>query len=198
MRIRSMLIGTAVFLAIAIPGFAQGVGTNCDISGTWYGGSDPNTPYLWTMTPMAGGRYSSVAQQAFPFSLMPQYAGVTNWSIDVNKLNAREYEAYGMSYWVYRWADLNQPQLPELDVVRSHIQFVDCNTIKNTIDVFVVYFAFDSATMTPFVTPADVDVLAEFNDGAPIVETYHRMPTTLSGFTSTAAARSAESAKAPR
>jgi hypothetical protein len=198
MRIKSLMLGTVLFVATAAPGFAQGVGTNCDISGTWYGGSDPNAPYLWTMTPMAGGRYSSVAQQAYPFSLMPQYAGTTNWSIDVNKVNAREYEAYGMSYWIYRWASLEQPQLPELDIVRSHIRLVDCNTIKNTIDVFVVYFAFDSTSMTPFVTPADLDVLAELNGGAPIEETYHRMPTTLSGFTALTAARNAESAKAPR
>jgi hypothetical protein len=177
MRLRSLLLGTAVFLAIAVPAFAQGVGNNCDISGTWYGGSDPASPYLWTITPMAGGRYSSVAQQAYPFSLIPQYAGTTNWSIDIMKVNARKYEGYGMSYWVYRWTGLDQPQLPELDVVRSRLRLVDCNTIENTIDVFVVYFSFDSMSMTPFVTPPDLDILAEYTEGEPIVETYRRMPT---------------------
>jgi hypothetical protein len=177
MRIRSVFIGIAVLLAVAAPGFAQGAGTNCDISGTWYGGSDPNTPYIWTITPMVGGRYSSVAQQAYPFTLIPEYAGTTNWAIDIMKLNARDFESYGMSYWIYRWEGLDQPQLPELDVVRSRLRLVDCNTIENTIDAFAVYFHFDLTSMTPFVTPPDLDILAEFTGGSPIVETYHRMPT---------------------
>jgi hypothetical protein len=199
MRIRSVLIGTAVALAIAVPGFAQGAGNDCDISGSWYGGSDPASPYLWTMTPMVAGRYSSVAQQAFPFSLMPQYAGTTNWSIDIRKINAREYEAYGMSYWTYRWAGLDQPQLPELDIVRSRLRLVNCNTIENTIDVFVVYFAFDSTSMTPFVTPPDLDILAEFTGGNPIVETYHRMPTSCPAcpFTPAAVAAAQTPARQP-
>jgi hypothetical protein len=177
MRIRTLLIGAALLFAIAAPGFAQGAGNNCDISGTWYGGSDPNMPYIWTITPMTGGRYSSIAQQAYPFSLLQQYAGVTNWSIDIAKVDAREFDSYGMSYWVYRWEDPENPQLPELDVVRSRLRLLDCNTAENTIDVYVVYYSFDSTKMTPFVTPPDLDVIADYNGGKPIVETYRRMPT---------------------
>ena len=196
MRLKSVLISIAVLLAAAVPGFAQGAGTNCDIAGTWYGGSDPNTPYIWTITPMVGGRYSSVAQQAYPFSLIAEYAGTTNWAIDITKLNARDYESYGMSYWTYRWAGTDQPQLPELDIVRSRLRLVDCNTIENTIDAFAVYFHFNSTSMTPFVTPPDLDLLELFTGGDPIVETYHRMPTSCPACPFTPAAAQTPASKA--
>jgi hypothetical protein len=177
-RTSVILLAAALLMASAPAASAEGVGVSCDISGTWYGGSNPQTPYLWTITPMGGGRYSSVAANAYPTSQLPGYNSTTNWSIELRKVNARDYKAYGMSYFVYQWPDINTPQLPEVDIVRSRVRLVDCNTMVSTIDVYAAYFSFDSTSMTPFVTPPDIDFLAVYLGWAALVETYHRMPTT--------------------
>jgi hypothetical protein len=174
MHNRVALLAILVFatVAVAVPCGAQGVGASCDISGTWYGGSNPNWPYLWTITPMGGGRYSSIAANAYPTSQLPGYNSTTNWSIELLKVDARTFDAYGMSYFVYQWADINTGELPEVDIAQP-ARHVDCNTMVSTIDVYAFYWRFDSVSMTPFVTPPDFDVLA----GNVLVETYHRMPT---------------------
>jgi hypothetical protein len=179
MHNRVALLAILVFAAVAVPCGAQGVGNGCDISGTWYGGSDPAYQYLWTITPMAAGRYNSVVQPGFdnrPFG----YVTWTTWAGEVTKINARTYDQHAMSYWV--WAPGAappevDPTLPEVDIVRSRIQLVDCNTLTNSIDVYAGYFSFTPAKI-PFVTPPDIDWLQVLYPGVTIlVETYHRMPT---------------------
>ena len=56
MRKRVVLLTILVFAAMAVPGSAQGVGNGCDISGTWYGGSDSSYQYLASFTPVGAGR----------------------------------------------------------------------------------------------------------------------------------------------
>ncbi len=182
MRIKPLLLSAVILLIFSIPSFAQGVGTGCDISGTWYGGNDPAFQYLWTISPMAGGRYSSVVQPGFdnhPFG----YITWSTWSGELIKINARTYDQQAMSYWVW---DLQKPELlppgvnptlPEVDIVRSRVKLLDCNTLTNTIDVYAGYYNFTPEKI-PFVTPADVDYLRVLYPGiTTLVETYHRMPT---------------------
>jgi hypothetical protein len=195
MRIRSLLLGAVILLLFSIPGFAQGVGTSCDISGTWYGGSDPAYQYLWTISPMAGGRYNSLVQPGFdnrPFG----YITWSNWSGEILKIDARTYDQYAMSYFV--WAPGSAPEgvdgtLPEVDIVRSRIRLVDCNTLTNSIDVYAGYYNF-TPEKTPFVTPVDFDFLA----GGVLVETYHRMPTACPACPFPAAVSSATAAMMPK
>jgi hypothetical protein len=158
---------------------AQGFGNNCncDISGTWYGGSDYQ--YLWTFTPMAAGRYYSLTQPGFdnhPFG----YITWTSWAGELRKTGARTYTSYGMSYWVWdpdaAAAAGVDPTLPEVDIVHSTVKMIDCDTFTSTIDVYAGYFSF-TPEKTPFVTPPDVDWLQVFYPGVTLVETYHRMPT---------------------
>lgn len=183
MRNRQILLAILVLLAVAvaIPCSAQGVGKSCDISGTWYGGSDPAFQYLWTITPLNAGRYSSVTQPGFdnrPFG----YITWTNWTGEITRVDARTYDSYGMSYWV--WAPGAAPDgvnaaLPEVDIVHSRLRLVDCNTMTSTIDLYAGYFSF-TPEKTPFVTPPDVDWLQVLYPGVTtLMETYHRMPTTL-------------------
>jgi hypothetical protein len=171
MHNRVALLAVLVFAAIvvAVPCAAQGVGNNCDISGTWYGGSDPQYQYLWSLTPVGAGRYYSSIQNGYdvrPFGM----AAASAWVGEAIKSGHKTFDTYLMSYWIPDVAGA----LPEVDIVHSRVEFIDCNTFTSTIDVFGAYYSFTPAR-TPFVTPLDLDFLA----GGVIVETYHRMPTML-------------------
>jgi hypothetical protein len=176
MRIKSLMLGTVLVIATAAPGFAQGAGNSCDISGVWYGGSDPQYPYVVTITPIAAGRYQFVAQLGADIRPLG-YLSSTNWLGEVGKASAQKYDIYAMSYWVWDPDAAAEngidPSLPELDIVRSHVRFLDCNTFVNTIDVYGAYYAFNPDVTRPFVSPLDVD----FMGGATLDETYRRMPT---------------------
>jgi hypothetical protein len=113
----------AIFLLVSVPAVAQGIGNSCDISATWYGGSDPHLQYLWTITPIGAGRYYSVTQPGFdnhPFG----YINWSNWTGEVTKIGSRTYDSYGMSYWVWDPATNMAPPgvdltLPEVDIVHK-------------------------------------------------------------------------------
>jgi hypothetical protein len=53
---------------------------------------------------------------------------------------------------------------------------IDCDTFRNTIDLWSAYFAFTPGPdRIPFLTPADVNYL-DILGVTTIVETYHRVP----------------------
>lgn len=170
MRIRSLLFTASFLLLFSVPGFPQGVGNSCDISGTWYGGSDPAFPYLLSFTPVGAGRYYSSGQNGYDVHQFG-YSAATAWVGETIKNGSTTFDSYIMSYWITEGAPL-----PELDIVHSRITFIDCDTFTSTIDIFGGYFSF-TPDRTPFVTPPDLSFLS----GGPIIETYHRMPTTLTG-----------------
>lgn len=174
MKFRYLLVFAAVFLALAGTAFAQGGGKSCDINGTWYGGSDDNFQYLWTISPISDGRHSVVVQGALDFRQWG-YTYWTTFSGEITKTGARDYESHAMSYLVWDPAavpDGVDPKVPEVDIEHSRIRFPDCNTMIATFDVYGGYPNFTSQ-VTPFVTPLVWDYLG----GEKIVETYHRMPT---------------------
>lgn len=192
MRTRGALLSflAVAVLATAAPSGAQGIGNSCDISGTWYGGSDPMTPYQVTIVPIGAGRYSVTAQQAVDFLAAAGYNAVTSWVGEAKK-KGQTYEWYLMSYWVMTGT---APALPELDIVRSRATFVDCNTLTNAIDVFGGYLQFTPQDITneagdvlfkgrtPFMDAMDFDVMQwifEATGEAVLTETYRRMPVGL-------------------
>jgi len=184
MRIGSLLAGILFVLLVSVPCVAQGFGNSCDVTGTWYGGSEYQ--YLWTFTPMAAGRYYSITQPGFdnrPFG----YVAWTNWTGEIVKTGARTYDSSGMSYWIWDQAAAEafmaqtgitfDAGLPEVDIVHSRIRLIDCNTFTSTIDVYAGYFSF-TPEKRPFVDTPDIDWLQILYPGVTLVETYHRMPAT--------------------
>lgn len=170
MRNRLVLLAALVLaaVAVAVPCGAQGAGRSCDLSGSWYGGSDPAYPYLASFTPVGAGRYYSSFQNGYDARLFG-YSSATAWVGETIQKGSKTFDSYIMSYWILEGASL-----PEVDIVHSRITFIDCNTFTSTIDVFSAYFSF-TPDKTPFVTAPDFSYLS----GGPIVETYHRIPTTL-------------------
>jgi hypothetical protein len=196
MRIRPLLFAAAILLLLSVPGVAQGLGDNCDLSGTWYGGSDPHFQYLWSNTPVGAGRYYSSIQLGFDYHQLG-YVHATPWAGETIKTGSKTFDVYGISYWLWDPAAAAlfdpgiDPSLPEVDIVRSRVTLIDCNTMTNTVDVYGAYFNFTPGT-TPFVTPVDMDFLPN----GPITETYHRMPTTLAGLQPAVAAATVSAAPA--
>ena len=172
MRAKSPLLIALILLVFSVPGYAQGVGTSCDISGTWYGASDPAFQYLWTIGPAAGGRYTSIIQPGFDNQQFG-FRSWTTWSGEITRIDARTFDSSAMSYWVSSPTDL-----PEVDIVHGRIRLVDCNTLTHTIDTYAGYLSF-APEKTPFVTPPDLNFLQIlFNPPVTtLVETYRRMPT---------------------
>lgn len=161
--------------------FSSGPSRHCNPAGTWYGGSDPHYAYQFIITPVgepvAMGRYNTMAQQALDLPALGIVAA-TNWT-GTMELKGSTYQAHIMA--MYKLTPETaasvgaDPELPEVDVVRGHIELVDCNTLTATWDVYYVYFNFDAVAgdKIPFVTAPDIDVLG---GAAQIVETYHRLP----------------------
>lgn len=172
----------SVLLVLAIPAFAsdadrpiEETATPCSLAGAWYGGSDPTFPYAWTMNPINGNSLTTYAEIAAVGSTFG-YAELYPWHGVAQRTAAGTWE-----WWGYCFALLQpelaeelgvDPTLPEFDIVHAVIEFVDCNTITSTIDVFGWYYNF-KFDRTPFVDPVDFSALGE---GETLVETYHRLP----------------------
>ncbi len=198
-RVAVLAILVIAAFTLAIPCGAQGVGnkggdskggdSSCDLTGTWYGGSNPQYPYLVSMTPTGPGRYFSSFQNGYDVHPVPPgyYVAATAWVGETIKKGSKTFDSYIMAYWLWDSATAAaaglDPSLPEVDIVHSRIKFIDCNTFTSTIDVFSAYLSF-TPDKTPFVTPPDFSYLPP--EGL-IVETYHRMPTTLHNMTAASA-----------
>ena len=89
-------------LAMAVPCGAQGVGRSCDLTGTWYGGSNPAYQYLFSFTPVGAGRYASSAQNGYDVRpIPPGYVAATAWVGETAKSGGRTFDSYLMSYWLW-------------------------------------------------------------------------------------------------
>lgn len=167
-------------VALAIPAFAaappQGTGRPCTLAGAWYGGSDPAYPFHWTFTPAGPGRYTYVTWMGVDFR-PAGYTSWTDWTGEAVSTDPTTLESWGMSMYVMD-ADTASafgvdPALPELDIVQSRIDMIDCDTFTSTVEVYAGYFGW-TAAIEPFTDPYDASFLP---DGATVVETYHRMRT---------------------
>lgn len=180
---KAFLVLVAVILVSGLPILGDEPQSNgnarCEIAGTWFGGSDPTTPYLMTVIPNRAGRYTAVFQLAAPVHALG-YANLSTWSGELVQIGPNRYEA-----WAIIFATLDpdvaaeagvDPSIPELDYVHSYIEFTDdCNTVSNVIDALNWYTNFDFTKGTvPFVTEPDGMALPE---GVTIDEVYYRMPT---------------------
>ena len=162
-------------LAFGVPAGAQGLGNGCDISGTWFGGAENQPPYQFTIWPIGAGRYGAMAQPAL--GVPPRADGAwTNWTGELVK-SAQQFDSYMIQFWVSAPTE-EAPEVREIDAVHSRMHLVDCNTIKNTVDVYGVYVPY-RPDVVPFVDPFDFDIMAWLAAElgmTEIEETYHRMP----------------------
>ena len=182
MRISSVWF--VMLLAIALPAVADDAASPnaaagpCSLAGTWYGGSDPAYPFIWTNTPIAGNRYTTYAE-AGADNLPYGYKAQTGWLGEMARDNDGVYHSWGLSYWVWdpdaATAAGVDSSLPELDIVHSTIALTDCNTMTSTIDTYAAYFTFNPSERSPFIDAPDLDFL-EVLGLTTLVETYHRMP----------------------
>lgn len=149
-----------VLIVITVPCFGQGIGRMCDPTGTWLGGSNPQAPdYQMTFVPTGAGRYAMTAQY------IPD-PGVhsTTFTGELIKSDGQKYTAYLIATYT--------PE--ELDAARSQAVMLDCDTIQFTYTWLGVYLPITN-DKTPFVTQPEIEVIRDFLEGSPIVETYHRV-----------------------
>ncbi len=191
MRIRNIqALGLLVLLA-ALPCLAQqGEGNECTPEGTWYGGGV--VAYFMTITPAGpAGHYAVTGQPMYKNAVMSTgYAGTM-------VKNGTKSEGPLMNLTTQDPAYSGLPpfaNLPDLSVGWASMEMVDCNTIKNTIPFFGIYFGagiWQPGTpwtginwlpnaKIPLVSPPDVDLIPILTgDTKSIVETYRRLPETV-------------------
>ena len=149
-RIKLLIICCCALLVI--PSFAQ-TPNNCSRIGTWYGGSDYK--YLMTITPITGEGFA-VRHEAVYDNAVWGYKAWTSWSGELSRLKNGRYAGQSISLYTTSPDPQPPPSSFELDAVRFWDEFVDCNTIKLTIDFYVAYF---DLNRIPFVDSPDLSYL---------------------------------------
>lgn len=178
-----------VLLAVSLPCLAQqGPGTECTPAGVWYGGSV--TAYQLNIVPsVPAGHYTFIFQGIYkepePTAIAAHPAG--QLVKHDNRFEGPLLSLSGDSSFVDQSPGANG-KMPDLVVAWVSIEMPDCDTLKNTIPFFGMYFGagiwqpgFTGATWVPgskvpLVDSPDVDLLNELTFGFPIVEIYHRLP----------------------
>ncbi len=169
MRQITLLAILALLLAAATPCFGQP--NACGPVGTWYGGSDMTHPYQMTITPIDPNSYSVRGQEIYDYASIG-ILGTTDWTGVLTRGPDRKYSMQMVAFFWNSDSSIN----PEMDAVHCTVEFTDDgNTIRNTITTYIAYLPW-TENKVPFVTPPDLDILATYLEGQPIVETYHRMP----------------------
>lgn len=179
---RLVVIAAVVIVGLSAVSAQSPLATNnsghdraCELAGTWYGGSDMNTPYQFTAIPMGIERYSLRFQQALDYPSLG-ILGVTDWTGEAVRVRGWKYRVHAVAFYVNGPdnAQLLGGSL-EMDGVISTMEFSDdCNTITNTIDTYIGYIPW-TEDKVPFVTDPEYNWL-EVIGIETLVETYHRMP----------------------
>ncbi len=165
---KKLLCAAMVFIAAALQATAQGLRTDCNPAGTWYGGSGP-FKYLLTIIPTEGNRYAvifegtySLAASAFGFAVSTRYTGELIRKADHLKLNAMGIHNTSGT------APVN-PATLHIWAITQTGGFSDCDTLQMTDDFAGGYLW--TSNKVPLKDAPDYVVLA-----SPLVETYHRLP----------------------
>ena len=175
-------------LVVAATCFAQqGGGNACTPAGTWYGGSVVS--YQMTIVPAGpAGHYIITAQGMYKNAALN-----TTYSGELVKVG-NKYEGSMMQLSTPDTDFLNAPpiwKLPNVFAGWSTMELVDCNTLKNVIPFFGIYFASSVWSInpgeplawtnlkTPLVDAPDVDLVNVLGGGHPIIESYHRLGTAV-------------------
>ena len=198
MTASTRLVISALLIAAATSLIAQqGKGNQCTPEGVWYGGSV--VAYRMTIIPAGpAGHFIAFAEGMYKNSVMTStYAG------EIAKAGDK-YEGMTMALNTqdpeYASAPPPYKVLPDIAVGWMSMEMMDCNTIKNTLPFYGLYFGAPSEAgagvwkpgtpwtgidwviggKVPLVDPPDVDLIPVLTgDTKPIVETYHRILRTV-------------------
>lgn len=172
---RTIRLLSCIFVVCVSISTAAQTTRSCSPVGTWYGGSE--YPYMLTITPVTstigpvGGEIFAIRYEAVYDNSSFGYRGWTSWSGQLFRMKNGQYVGQAIARLTTS-SELPPPSNTlELDAVRMMNRFVDCSTIKSTIDFFGAYL---DPNKIPFVDQADIDYLPPGG----IVEVYRRMPTT--------------------
>ena len=168
-----VIIATVIFYTFVSSAIVFASGANkCDPVGTWRGGSsyDPDgdsyndlgVRYVLTIVPIGRGRYSALWEGSY--ITPPDYTRMTQYSGELVMKSDGEYECIGMAY--FNSSSVFPPDsLPQVWVIHSYMEVIDCNTVKCTWDTFDVFdWHSEPFVDTPLFQPAPT----------PIVEIYKR------------------------
>ncbi len=157
---------------------------DCGPAGAWYGGSV--VAYQLTV-------YQTGRPDHFTMMFEGMYRdGVMNTAYTGSLVKKGDrYEGPLMQLFTADSAFVKQlppGKMPDINTGWGIVEMVDCNTLRNTIPFFGRYsgagiwqpgVAWTAGGKVPLVDPPDVDLLNVLNGGKPVVETYHRLPTTV-------------------
>jgi len=170
-----------------------GMGNDCTIAGTWYGGSV--VAYQMTVTPTTpAGHYIVMAEPMYVNPQAPLAAKYTGQLI--KKADVYEGSILSLSgdKSFINLPPGTNPKMPDLEVGWETMKLVDCNTIQNTIPFFGIYFGagiwqpgtpwtgvqWAADGKVPLRDAPDIDLIPILTgDVKPILETYHRLTTTI-------------------
>lgn len=144
---------TLVFVLASILGASSLMhARTCSPEGTWYGGAEGTSKYLFTIVPLSGNTYSVRAEGAYTldgFGVVRE----TTYHGKMVKVGARSYRYRLMELLV--WGDTGVPPADgalEIDVTEGILQFQGCNEATYSIYLFAYYLGWGKE---PFVDPPD-------------------------------------------
>jgi hypothetical protein len=111
------------------------------------------------------------------------YLHATIWTGEISMTGPHSYS--GMAFSQYQWNPASpllppgaDPNLPEMDFIRiKTVEVLDCDTIRFAYDLWVVYFNFTYDIKPLETLPVAPSLI--WNIDPPLVEVYHRMPTSV-------------------
>lgn len=163
---RRTVLLLALLSAVAIDCAAEGFRQSCSLVGTWYGGAESPAKYLLTIVPIGPGHYGVRYDQGFTAPI-PKLSA---WSGNLIKVGRNSYLSKAIALANTSAAPPAAGGInPQVWAIRSHVRFIDCDTLESEIDFFGVY----SWGATPFLDTPDGSRLPP---AGVIKETYRRMP----------------------
>ena len=170
--IRWTVVALSFFMVGVVPAFGQGVargiGHECSLAGTWFGGANTTAKWLLTVVPIGPGRFSIVSDQGFT----PAIAKLSPFSGRLDQL--QNGELVGQAIALANASSVPPPQggpNPEVWAIHETGRLTDCDTLDFDIDFYGVYIW----GRTPFIDLPDGSRLPPTGV---VHETYRRMATT--------------------
>ncbi|HET7209254.1 MAG TPA: hypothetical protein VFI95_21940 [Terriglobales bacterium] len=165
MRNQTLLWVALVMFAGALPATGQGTRDDCNLAGTWYGGSD--FKYQLTIIPAGDNRYAVIYDPVYTLDLYNFPYNTKYTGVMVRKDRKLTLKAMSILNMDNR---LVPPNVSNLNIwaIQQSGNLVNCNTLE-LVDVFAGGY-FWTSDKIPLKDTADYPLPAT------ATETYHRLP----------------------